>query len=154
LVVADGAAIHPVVQSLALAPEQQVMLPTGTFLSDVAAHTTLPAGQREPVSIALRSKGALLGATSSGLTIGSGAEIVTDPKGQVTLETNSNLDVKGSIVVPGGTIALSLNNGGNSNAAASLKLEPGARLDVAGTYLPQLNTQNLRLGDVLPGGSV
>ncbi|WP_244108343.1 filamentous haemagglutinin family protein [Burkholderia anthina] len=115
---------------------------------------------------------------TGGVSIGQGASIVADAGASIGLGSPAQVTVLGSIVAPGGAIALSADSslggpyeqagqyagtGAFASAGKSVWLGPAAVLDVSGTALVNplaapvrngLTTLTPTTGKVLPGGTV
>jgi filamentous hemagglutinin family protein len=136
----------------------------------VAWHTTDTHGNTAPV--------ADYPGVTGGVTIGEGASIVADAGAHIGLGSPAQVTVLGSLIAPGGSIALNANSSAGStfetgqysgaqgtftSDSKSVWLGPDAVLDVSGVALADpistpvqrgLNTILPNTGKVLPGGSV
>ncbi len=158
-----------------------VFIATGTIIDPIAQNwvaslnnsgvtltaLTLPlASQRTPVSLAFDAEG--VPGFGGGVLVrgdfvlGTGAVIETDPKGSVTIGGHT-VQVFGSILAPGGKIALSgaKNSAGLFSEAANpndplvtVDLGPESYLSTAGTVELTANAYGYNTGSVLPGGTI
>ncbi|WP_244109339.1 filamentous haemagglutinin family protein [Burkholderia anthina] len=155
---------------------------------------TLDPYHRQPTSLVMTGGGYLVWRANSstgqiepvpdypgvtgGVSIGQGASIVADAGASIGLGSPAQVTVLGSIVAPGGAIALSADSslggpyeqagqyagtGAFASAGKSVWLGPAAVLDVSGTALVNplaapvrngLTTLTPTTGKVLPGGTV
>jgi len=130
-------------------------------IQGITRHTSLPVFLRNPVDLALALHpplGQLK--TNSGVTLQAGSSIQTDPKGQVSIVSEGNIDVAGSISAPAGGINLNIQapsdaeNGTSFMASQGIFLRDTARLDAQGTTLLTPNQYGLKTGELLAGGTV
>ncbi len=112
----------------------------------------LPDWQRNPVSITL----AQTEGTKGKLTIGSAAQILTDPKASITLNAANQLTVLGTLAAPAGSINLNLtSNSSLYSPFQSIWLGSTSQLLAKGYFQQaQSNVQNLVQGQVLSGGKI
>ena len=149
--------IDPVVQSW-----QANLAGSGVTLNPI---TQSLASLRTPASLNFDAVGVVdsFGGTllvRGDLTMGAGAEIETDPEGSVSL-SGQTVDVQGSILAPGGSIAISGVKNSDSlfadtpdEALVTVDLGPQSVLSVVGTTLLTENTDGYRTGSVLAGGNI
>lgn len=158
LLVTEGTVIAPVVQSL-------IAIPNPGFESDlVLGLIQYPVAQRAPVSIQLSAPGVTDSFTGGlvnrgDVVIEAGALIKTDPLAKVSV-SGTTVAVLGSVVAPGGEIAISGSNTSNvfggtpTQAQTTTYLGPDSVLSTAGAvvFTPDLFGRNT--GYVLRGGSI
>jgi filamentous hemagglutinin family protein len=132
-------------QSTVLTGPGELQAPTGARVRDFAPTGVLPIGLRPPVSLTLTSQ-------TSSVLVDSGASIVTDPLGSVSISTPNTAKVLGSIVAPGGTI--SITGGGSSAAVPAVDIGSSAVLDVSGVFVPNPHSSRVATGTVLDGGTI
>ena len=166
--IAPGAHIAPVVQSLRIAATPDaaggvVLAPTVLSVSErTAASLTFGAvGVRDAFNNHrpdVNQGNALI--ARGDLVMGEGATIVTDPKGRVAL-SGDTVTVLGSIVAPGGSIAITggkdsaaLFAAGQDRALATVDLGPSSFLSTAGTTILTPDGRGYRTGSVLAGGTI
>ena len=130
-------------QSTFLSARGELQAPTGARVRDFAPTGVLPNGLRPPVSLTLTSQTSVL--------LDSGASIVTDPLGSVSI-TAPNAKVLGSIIAPGGTI--SVTGTGSAAAGPAVDIGSSAVLDVSGVFVPDPQNDRLSTGTVLDGGTI
>ena len=154
ILIAPGTTIAPVVRSWLAATD-------GSQGGAVKlTPTTQMAGLRNAVNLSFTGVG-LNDINGQPLVYGNfvmeaGAAIRTDPQTTRTLGVAINADsvaVLGSIVAPGGTIAIS-GSDGHGAAVATVDLAPGSVLDASGTTVFTPNARNLTTGTVLRGGAI
>ncbi len=159
VLIAPGTTIAPVVQSRLLATDATAA--GGTFSTLVQ-----PVGVRAPVNLSFGAPG-VRDIFNSGkplvvrgdFVMGEGAVIQTDPKGSVSVSGDTVL-VQGSVVAPGGTIAISggkdstLLFGGASQALPTVDLGAKSSLSTAGTTVLTPDVRGYRTGAVLAGGTI
>jgi filamentous hemagglutinin family protein len=165
--VADGTGIVLQQKNFVL-PSNFGLISNRPTLVGLAGLGTLAAQLRQPVSLSLTQDMAATSytgfanvlATSAdtpSLTIGSGASIVTDPEGSLSLSSNVRLDVEGTLRAPGGDISLTLladNLEQNYDPTQAIWLGSQAVLDASGTAELYQNKLGERVGSVLDGGTV
>lgn len=156
LMVANGAQVHPEMQTLALGPGLGVA-PSGTPSNVVFRTELLPAEQRTPVSISLTA--------NDQLTIGENATVRLDgpgygisSKGSISLVSGGRLTILGDLIAPAGTISARI-NGDISNFAydetLALFVGENAYLGATGHYATALpDGGSLLKGSVFDGGSI
>jgi filamentous hemagglutinin len=136
---------------------------TGASLASFAPIALSPDLLRNPESVSLTtSVGGFANTVPSisannVLSVGHGASINLDPKGSLTLASNTSVIIDGALNTPAGTITVSttttlpltsfLPNQG-------IWLEDGAQLSAPGVALLQVNDQGLTIGSVLDAGSI
>ena len=176
---------------------QQNLIPDVPALQHAASGSAITAGglttlgtldpyHRQATDLVLTGGGELAWKNSSGqpasnpgvtgaVTVSEGASIIGDAGASIGLGSPAQVTVLGSIIAPGGSIALSADTGANgfalpgqgqanfTSASQSVWLGSGAVLDVAGVALTNplaapvkdgLQTVIPDTGEVLPGGSV
>ncbi|MBY0468296.1 MAG: filamentous hemagglutinin N-terminal domain-containing protein, partial [Burkholderiaceae bacterium] len=125
---------------------------SGTAIASFGSLQVLPDAQRSAASVSLAVRGGGE-ATQPSLNVRDGASIVTDPRGEVSLASISNLAIDGRISAPGGRIGLTL-NGPVDLSAADLRIGAGSELSVAGTFVAAPNDLGLVQGSLINGGSI
>lgn len=160
---AVATAITPLQQNLVFT-RNMLLQPTGASLSSFTALQKLPDAQRAPASVTFASTASAAGNPGLGnVMLNSGASIVTDPKGRVTLVARENLTVSGKIDAPAGTISLQVapgiattgSDGDGYVSSQQLRLTSSAQLLARGyDALYTDNPLGYRLGQVLPGGTI
>ena len=151
LTVASGSLIEPTVLSWQVAQAAAVALPSGGRLADIARTARLPADQRRPVSITLRTTDRQQ--ASAVLRVEDGAAINAGVGGSVTLTGTAGLDVNGRIQAAGGNITLNV-DGPAAQALNTLRLGPAAQVLADGTFVARPNDAGMRQGSVSAGGAV
>ena len=151
-------------QNFILAPN--TLMPSAPTLSGVASTGVLPVIQRQPVNLAFGAQYVLpAGGTSSAvlfdaapsLSLVRGSSIALDPKGQISLTSNTRILDDGSIVSPGGAVSMTVNATLSEQtfiAGHQLWLGPDSVIDVSGTVQAVTTDLGQTQGSVLPGGSV
>ncbi|WP_315833198.1 filamentous haemagglutinin family protein [Bradyrhizobium prioriisuperbiae] len=134
-------------QTNALPTGAVAQIPTGTLVRSFASVGLLPVGLRQPAGLTLNSQ--------TGILIDLGSSIVADPRATITLNATrpqfgalvarAEATVLGSIVAPGGTIAISGNE---------VHIGATAELDVGGTFVPDPRVIAYATGTVLDGGTI
>ena len=148
------------VASNALITPQSITRILNSNVSTVASTSTLnsfttlaylPDWQRSPTNIAL-SQSSILGGL---LKVGTGAIIQVEPTSSITLTAANQLTVLGTLDAPAGSINLNLASTSTVyNANQSIWLGANSQLLSSGSSVLQPNTQNLREGQVLSGGTI
>ncbi|QSA97270.1 filamentous haemagglutinin family protein [Methylococcus sp. EFPC2] len=147
-------------ENLALAPGFR-RVESGRSLSAVTTHTMLPDYLRKPVDLTLAHRpplGQLL--VNSAVRVKEGAVVQADPKAHVSLISEGNIDVAGSIKAQGGTIDLTVlapsdaEKGLEFLASQGIFLASTARLDASGTSLLKPDASGFRTGELLAGGHI
>jgi len=136
--------------------------PSRLGFGDSPTLTTLTDDLRKPVGLSLNLKhSASVGGYEQdrAIILEQGASIRTDPGAVVSFNSDANIRLNGLIDAPAGQIEASLQAPAYTplpdyNPNQAIALGPLARLSVAGTTLFEPNTQALKLGEVLPGGSI
>ena len=157
VVIAPGVTIAPVAQNFMAAPDA----------ADAIALTpaVLPEGLRTPVNLTFGAAGVIdilhngVLIVRGDIVMSLGSTIRTDPLANVTM-SGQTIAVLGSIVAPGGTIAIS--GGSNSTtlftsqggAVPTVDIGPDSLLSAAGTTLLTPNSLGFRIGSVLAGGTI
>ena len=161
LTIASGTTINAQAQTLMLNPGYLTRSGGGT-VTGFAQAQLLPEYNRKPMSLIFQVI-APLGAPASidigDLHLEAGASINADALSSIRLVSQGSLLIDGVVRAAGGSIVAQIDPPNTVNDHGFLpdqRLELGARgvLDVSGTTLLKPNTQNLRLGNVLAGGSV
>jgi filamentous hemagglutinin len=162
--------------------QENLQLPAGyanmhdaTTLVGLATPAVLPLQVRQPVDLTLAlyypdnsslvdAAGAthdtlLLSSALPSLVLPQGDVISTDPGGSLSLASDTQLDVEGTLRAPGGAISLTLNLPGNVletsyDPAQAIWLGPDAVLDASGAALIFPNAMGNPTGSVLSGGTV
>jgi filamentous hemagglutinin len=169
LTVLAGTSIDAQAQSLQLTPGFEARHSGGT-IQGYAQATLLPEQDRTPYTVNLSVAPALLpdGSTASlvpaygDLDIQAGTSIVFDPNASssIALKSGGSILIGGLLQVPGGTIAATITTPTDELFDYGALGNPGivlgatADLDVGGATIPTINSLNLPLGNVLPGGTV
>jgi filamentous hemagglutinin family protein len=159
LVVMPGSTIAPQIANLMLLGDSQQMSSARSIRS-VAGLTTLPEYLRQPMDLrlaALQTTRSLFAPTR--LEIGAGAQLLLDPKAELTLETDGQLLVNGLLSALGGEVTLQLSKPGSETdpgflASQFIQLGAESKIDVVGLIQPTPNDVGLRTGDVIDAGSV
>ena len=97
--------------------------------------------------------------TTPQVSIGRGAELLADPLSTLSLSSDTRLFVDGLLSAPAGNISLAIVNPLDSNdrgfdAAQAITLGSHGALRAAGAVRSHANALDLRLGQVLDGGTV
>lgn len=161
LTVASGTTITPLAQNMLL-DSSAVRQVSGSNIDSFSHIVTLPAVQRGPVNISLRSitdAAQSLTADAGLLTMESGAAINADTGAALTLTADRRIDMQGVLSAPAGRITL-MTRTPNQNidpgfdAAQSIWLGADSALLARGTTTLLQNDQGLAFGQVLAGGTV
>src|SRR5262249_5007901 len=136
--------------NLVLDTSRAAMHASGESLSSFARVQLLPVWQRSSVSLTLTTKADEL--PGAGLLIDHGAAIRTDPGAAVTLNSNSALDVYGTVSPPAGAITISQKS--QQLTPSALHVGSGAQLLSRGFFMPAPNRLLLQQGQVLRGGQI
>lgn len=140
-----------------LSPAVASHLPTGNSLTAAAerreiAVTRQSAKQRQQSGITLVSSNSV---TGEGVKIGAGARIETAPEGSITVNSNTKLDIEGSLVAHAGTVNLNLSTDVVTRfGGETLRIGRGALIDVSGVALVTTDGKGVRSGSVLRGGTI
>ncbi|MEO8133732.1 MAG: filamentous hemagglutinin N-terminal domain-containing protein, partial [Betaproteobacteria bacterium] len=146
---AEGVRIEPVADSFVVDPGSATA-PSGGGLAGLAQISRLPVWQRAATSIALATSDNQL--TTSGLSLGAGSTITTDPGAVVSLTSRGGLDVNGTISAPAGAITITQNS--ELPNPAPIHIGSSAVLSAVGYFMPQPNRFGLVQGQVLRGGTI
>jgi filamentous hemagglutinin family protein len=160
----DGTLVQPRADNFVLGASY-LLQPTGTpMLGAVAGIGTLPAFDRAPTGIALRSSyvsGDRVNNRYVGgdVYVGQGARILTDIGATVTLGARQSITVLGTIDAPHGAITLSLGPAPSSTdtgfyAHQAIYLGSASGLSARGAAKTRLNSLNQVIGSVESGGSI
>lgn len=98
-----------------------------------------------------------LGTGSGDVVVESGASLVTDPGGIVTITAGRQLTLDGVIEARGGKVALSITDFTGAegfNAGQSIWLGAASRIDAGGAFVRTATNNGLRAGTLLDGGTV
>jgi filamentous hemagglutinin family protein len=157
VVIAPGTVIAPVAQSFVAASH------AGGVDGAQLIPALQPPGIRPPVNLTFSALG-VKDAFSNILLVrgdvamGAGAVIFTGPQGSVTL-SGDTVDVLGSIVAPGGAVAISgakafpeLNP--PTQPLPTVHIGPQSLISTAGTTVLTPDPRGFRTGTVLPGGTI
>jgi hypothetical protein len=157
LKLADNTTLAPRQYNLAL-DSTAAQQPSGTLLLNFATPSLLPDAVRQPANLKLALSQLQSQDRGQILEIGAGAGIQTDPQGSLQLDSDTSVQVDGSLSAPGGRIAININtpSAGDKGFYDSQGIWLGAasRLLAGGAFLPTLNGYGLKTGTVLPGGTV
>jgi len=161
LTVTSGTTINAQAQSLMVTPGYLTRR-GGGVVSGFTQAQLLPAYNRKPMSLTFQvtaPPGGPLTIDIGDLDLQAGASINADPLSNIKLISQGSLFIDGIVRAAGGSIVAQINPPGTSTDPGFLpdqRLELGAQsvLDVSGTIVFKPNTQNLKLGNVLAGGSV
>ena len=151
LTVSSDTLIEPKVLSWQLSQADAVALPGGYRLADMARTQRLPADQRRPVSVTLRTTDRTQ--ASAVLRVEDGAAIQVGAGGSITLAATAGLDVNGRLQAAGGSIALSV-DGPGAQASNTLRLGPAAQLLADGAFVARPNDNGWHQGTLSDGGAV
>jgi len=159
VLIAPGTTLAPVALSRVVATDMAAG--SGPWMT-----TVLPPGVRSPVSLAFAAPGvrdAFNGSkpivTRGDLVMGAGATIATGATGSVAF-SGDTVFLQGSVSAPGGVISVA---GGRdstilfsdlSRALPTVDLGTSSSLSTAGTTVLTPDARGLRVGSVLPGGTV
>lgn len=133
---------------------------SGTPLADITQILLLPAHRRTATSLSAtvaRAPG-VTGAQAS-VRIGDNGALEVQAGGTISLASDSDIEVSGSLLAPAGNVSLRLNTPSAVNergyrANQSIYLGANARLDATGTPRISRDQSRLRQGDVLGGGNI
>ena len=168
LSIAGGLTLQLMQQNLQL-PSSYWKLADMPSLVGVTAPALLPDQLRQPVSLSLalnypassNSNGTnflALTPTTPSLVLPEGTVLATDPGGSISLTSNTELDVEGTLRAPGGLISLALGSGGFAEdtlyPSHALWLGPKAILDASGVARIFPDSVGHPTGNVLAGGTV
>ena len=140
-----------------LDPQFTTLPPSGTALDRLGGPGFLPDYLQQPVSLGLSYERSSIAGTGR-LELESGSSIHANPGASVSLRSNTDLLVDGTISAPAGTIQLSLEQPISSPTPPPqvLWLGPQGSLLAGAIYQPLPDTagRGLRLGTVRDGGTV
>ncbi|MGO9444392.1 MAG: filamentous haemagglutinin family protein [Thiobacillaceae bacterium] len=145
-----------VISASRLADSQALTQATGADFSQISAAQVLDNYLRTPASLSVNS----LTPSGTGIQVGAGASIGTDPGGHISFNSLTQMDIEGSLIAPAGTISLRLDptqqQGGASNyGGETLTIGAHAELSAAGAFVPEpAALPGLTSGEVLSGGSI
>lgn len=135
--------------------------PTGTALDAVGSIGRLPDHLRQPVSLSLTLDRAKFVSTAPRVEVQSGAAIRAEPGASVSLRSDTQLIIDGTIETPGGSIDLTLAAPDSDNEIGfdltqAIWLGDNSRLLAPAVYVPvpDASGRGLRLGTVLNAGVV
>lgn len=160
--VADDTHLTLQTRNLLLKPGYQRQ-PTGSELAEISNEVLLPDFQRAATNLSLShaQTAGLNWEPQGSVTIGRGARIDTDPRAHVSLSSDHQIFVGGTINAPAGKIDLAITppTGGATIDQSFLRnqgiwLDADSRLLASGTVLLEPNRFRRRLGEVLGGGEV
>lgn len=154
--VADGAQVKLLQRNLLL-PLNSLSVASGRRLDEFSSVATLPDVVRHAASLKLSFAEILTQNFTESLKIGTGAAIRTDPKGSVSLNSDTSILVDGHIDTPAGNIDINLTlprNDKGFNAKQAIWLGANSRLSARGIFKTTPNALGLIQGDVLDGGDV
>ncbi|WP_454621111.1 filamentous haemagglutinin family protein [Bradyrhizobium cenepequi] len=142
IVVPNGAVVKQTPVNVDLSGLDLLGVATGTKISQLGPVATLPDLDR----IALAPAGLSLSGLS--VTIGAGAVVQTDIKGNILLGASTgDMTVNGTLIAPAGSIALSANTG-------KVRLTTSAQLLARGAALSRIDALGVLTGSALDGGSI
>ena len=130
-----------------------------TDLKAISSTVTLPDYLSKPVNLSLAFSEVIQQNIQQALTIGNGASISTGAKGNITLNSDTSIDLYGDITAPGGNINATINVI-NANldtgffASQGIWLGANSQLSTAGEYIAQPSSNGLTTGQVLAGGNI
>ncbi|MGZ8181908.1 MAG: filamentous hemagglutinin family protein [Methylobacter sp.] len=159
LKVADNVQLKPQQKNLALDSAVTVQA-SGRKLQSFAAVVTLPETERNPANLKLSFTELLAQNRTESLSIGKGAGIRTDSKGNVELDSDTSIFIDGTISTPGGNIAININPPSSGTGdkgffdSQGIWLGSASRLLAKGVFKPELNDFGLKTGDVISGGNI
>jgi filamentous hemagglutinin family protein len=164
-----GTDINATVSSLNL-PSRLYLTGSAPTIAGLATLTTLPEYSRHAATISLSSLpstsvGVLglgqLGKTNAGdVVIGTGASLSTDAGGSISLASLDSIIEDGSLVAPGGSVALRITGPQSADFEAGflpnqrIEIGPQGLIDVSGTFVSKPTVLSLDLGTVYAGGTV
>jgi filamentous hemagglutinin family protein len=167
--VIDASARVDVVANTLTIAGNWVTEPSGTSLASFAAVgpqplDVLPAAQLTFGAYTGSGAAAVGPSVSSGndgnLVVEPGAVISVNPASTVSFSSVTSIDMGGKVQDPGGTIQFTIKNPPNTGLdpgyapLQGIYLEPGSVLDASGTTELGVSSIGLRVGNVLPGGSI
>ena len=141
--------------------------PTGTPFASLATPASLPQFFRAPVDVSLTVNtspppelGSYNNATFADagiLNIGIGAAIALDPKGSLSLVSDTSIVIDGALSAPAGNISIATTTGlpiSEFLSSQGIWLLDDARLSTQGVALLQTNNLGQSTGSVLNGGNI
>ncbi len=160
LVVAPG--VELTVETPVLRPTAETFAAaSGSSSRSIMESWTPPAFMENPQAGRFEQRaGASLSLRGTSLEVGTGARITVDPGQAVRLAAAQQMVVDGTVVAPGGNIALVSEPVGTINALASnppgqsIWVGENARLDAAGRAWTARDTQGRRYGIAQDGGAI
>ncbi len=152
IAIAPGTAIQVEQLNLLVDPVVAAGLESGAGLDAIATVARLPDFQRSAASVVLNARGGGQPGAAT-LTLGNGADIRTDPRGEVTLSAVNGLWLDGRISAPGGRVTLTL-NGPTTTLASDLRIGSAADISTAGAFVATPNDRGLVQGILNGGGLV
>ena len=161
LTITSGTAIDARAQSLMVAPGYLTRR-SGGVVTDFSQAQLLPTYNRKPMTLAFAvAPGLGIPATIDigDLEFAAGASLNADPLSKISFTGQGSLYIDGIVRAAGGSILARIdapNTVTDPGYLPDQRLELGSQsvLDVSGTTLLKPNTQNLRVGTVLAGGTV
>ncbi len=133
---------------------------TGTEMVGLATQVALPEFRRFATHFnASVARTAGITDAQGTLRIGVNSRVEVAPRGSITLEADSDLQVDGTLFAPAGAISLTLKNPTGANergyrANQSIYLGESARLDASGVERTFAGHTGRRTGNVLDGGAI
>ncbi len=133
----------------------------GGSLADLTTETLLPDYQRNAVNLTLNVLQTVQGVDQNlAIDIAKNATITTDPLASISLKSDANINIDGSLSAPAGNINISVvappnassDPGYNPNQAITLGAD--AILSTHGTVIMTPNPAGLAVGKVLDGGTI
>jgi len=157
LKVAENVRLHPLQRNLQL-NTTALSQASGNDLQAFSNIITLPDFLRNPTNLKLSYAGLIEQNRQEFLSIGKGAEIVTDMLGHVELHSDTSIYVDGTISTPAGKISINIDTPSGSDTgfykAQGIWLGSSSRLLAQGVFKQQISPIGLHIGDVLSGGNV
>ncbi|MBL0726186.1 filamentous haemagglutinin family protein [Piscinibacter sp. HJYY11] len=156
ITITAGTTIEAVQHNRVLDTASARRLATGGDLASVASVQRLPDGQRGSMTVSLNARGDAPGPTAGELSVGAGASVTTDPKGEIALTARHALEVDGRLGAAGGKISLTVSGPDSQGALATGRLHLGAQADVSvrGTFVATPNERGLVQGTLHDGGTI
>ncbi|MFZ2280014.1 MAG: filamentous hemagglutinin family protein, partial [Prosthecobacter sp.] len=158
ILITPGVVIRPVVSSLQASIEQQ-----NGKSAIMLTHLLQPEGYRNPVTLDFEAAGVTNFVDNQlvvrgNIVMGAGALIETDALGSVTLH-GQTVEMRGSIVAPGGTVTIKganhyPENGNSSVAFATVHLSSTSSVSTAGKTVLLADIYGRRVGTVHAGGTI
>ena len=156
ITVTAGTTLEAVQQHRVLDTATARRLDTGGGIASVTSVQRLPDAQRSGMTVSLNARGEAQSANAGELSVGTGASITTDPKGEIALTARHALEVDGRLSAAGGKINLTVSGPDTPGASATGQLHIGSQADVSvrGTFVATPNAQGLVQGTLHDGGSI